>query len=151
MKRFMYRRLLAWKSKKSRLPLILCGARQVGKTYLLKKFGENEYESCAYVNFMDPTAKNALLKNYNAEEALSDIGIFTGVKIEPGKTLVILDEIQEASEGLSIMKAFAEDASDYHIVAAGSYLGILWVVCRRRYLSSEKGETITRLLVLCKT
>ncbi|MEG0991543.1 MAG: AAA family ATPase, partial [Gordonibacter sp.] len=86
--------------------------------------GENEYESCAYVNFMDPTAKNALLKNYNAEEALSDIGIFTGVKIEPGKTLVILDEIQEASEGLSIMKAFAEDASDYHIVAAGSYLGI---------------------------
>lgn len=126
MKRDIAAKLLEWKQKKRRLPLVLCGARQVGKTYSLKEFGASHYDSCAYVNFMDDEAKLVLEGGYDARRVLADIAIFTRTKIEPGKTLVILDEIQEAPEILPLMKAFAEDAGDYHVCAAGSYLGIAY-------------------------
>lgn len=124
MKRDIFGKLLEWKAKKRRLPLVLCGARQVGKTYSLKKLGETQYESCAYVNFMTDEAKLILEGGYDAKRFLADLSLLTHTKVEPGKTLVILDEIQEVPALLPLMKALAEDASEYHVCAAGSYLGI---------------------------
>lgn len=124
MERDIFQDLVAWQQKENRLPLVLCGARQVGKTYILKEFGRRCFDSCAYMNFMDERSKKVLEGGYDAKRALANIEIYTGVKIVPGKTLIILDEIQEAPVLLSLMKAFAEEAAEYHVVAAGSYLGI---------------------------
>ncbi len=126
MEREISRVLDRWVSSKRRLPLVLCGARQVGKTYILQDLGRRLFSSCAYVNFMDEGAQAILEGGYDARRALQNIAIYTRTKIVPGKTLVVLDEIQEAKDALPLMKAFAEDAPDYHIAAAGSYLGIAY-------------------------
>lgn len=126
MERDIFTLLSKWKDKANRLPLILCGARQVGKTYALKKLGERHFDAVAYVNFMDDGASRVLEGGYDVKRTLSNIGILTRTTINPGKTLVILDEIQEAPSLLPLMKAFAEEASEYHVVAAGSYLGIAY-------------------------
>lgn len=125
----MYRniieRLREWKNKEGRKPLILAGARQVGKTYILKKFGEMEFANVAYVNCDDnELAKNLFVQDYNMQRIILAIGAITEQSIEAGKTLIVLDEIQESPRGLSVLKYFCENASQYHVAVAGSLLGI---------------------------
>lgn len=125
----MYRqafgRLKEWKNSASRLPLVVKGARQVGKTWLVKHFGEEEYENVAYVNFdRDQSAKKIFAPDYDPERLISRIGSHTGQEIAPGNTLIFLDEIQECPEALESLKYFAEEAPEYHVVVAGSLLGI---------------------------
>ena len=125
----MYRniieRLRKWKDKKDRKPLILAGARQVGKTYILKRFGEEEFANVAYINCEDNVlAKNLFMEDYNMQRIILAIGAITGQSIEPGRTLIILDEIQESPRGLSVQKYFCEKAPQYHVAVAGALLGI---------------------------
>ena len=125
----MYRniieRLRKWKDKKDRKPLILAGARQVGKTYILKRFGEEEFANVAYINCEDNVlAKNLFMEDYNMQRIILAIGAITGQSIEPSRTLIILDEIQESPRGLSVLKYFCENAPQYHVAVAGSLLGI---------------------------
>ena len=117
--------LKAWKASENRKPLILLGARQVGKTWLMKAFGDACYKSAAYINCdAEPLAKALFEADYNVERILFSIQAITGVKPEPGETLIIFDEIQEAPRGLHSLKYFQEQAADYHLVAAGSLLGV---------------------------
>lgn len=125
----MYRRaiekLREWKNSENRKPLILSGARQVGKTYLLKQFGVAEYENVAYINCDDnELAKNLFMQDYDMKRILLAIGAITNVEVKHGKTLIILDEIQESPRGLSALKYFYENAPEYHVAVAGSLLGI---------------------------
>lgn len=117
--------LVRWKNRNDRKPLVLLGARQVGKTYILKEFGRREYENVAYIN----CDNNALVRDlftpdYNIERILLTIGAITGVNILPGKTLIIMDEVQELKRGLASLKYFCEDAPEYHVAVAGSLLGL---------------------------
>ena len=125
----MYRNIIEqlkeWKNKEGRKPLILSGARQVGKTYILKRFGEQEFANVAYINCDDnELAKNLFMQDYNIQRIILAIGAITEQSIEAGKTLIILDEIQESPRGLSVLKYFCENAPQYHIACAGSLLGI---------------------------
>lgn len=125
MKRKAFRQLRVWKDDKNRKPLILLGARQVGKTWLMKEFGKECYDSVAYINCdAEPLVKELFNDDYNIERILFAVQAITGVKPEPGKTLIIFDEIQEASRGLHSLKYFQENAPEYHVMAAGSLLGI---------------------------
>ena len=124
MRRDIAKKLLSWKQSKQRKPLVLCGARQVGKTYSLMAFGEEHYDEIAYINFFDEDAAAVLRSGYNAKQILSDIRIYTGTTLKPGKTLIVLDEIQEQPQTLALMKDFCENTPEHHIVSAGSYLGI---------------------------
>jgi len=125
MKREAFKKLIQWKNSTTRKPLIMRGARQVGKTWLLKKFGELEYEKLVYVNFeATPSLKDLFKSDLNVERIISVLEIYFGVKITPSNTLIIFDEIQEAPSGLSALKYFCEDAPELHIVAAGSLLGL---------------------------
>ena len=117
--------LQKWKQKKTRKPLIIRGARQVGKTWLLKEFAKTEYENFAYINFEDnQQLKTLFLNDFDIPRILLAIQIATGIKPEPNKTLIIFDEIQEAERALTSLKYFRENAPEYHVVAAGSLLGI---------------------------
>lgn len=117
--------LIAWKNKPRRKPLILAGARQVGKTYILKQFGKQEFENVAYLNCdNDERAKGLFVKDYDMQRILLAINAITEQTIKPGRTLIILDEIQEAPRGLSVLKYFCENAPEYHVAVAGSLLGI---------------------------
>lgn len=116
--------LLAWKNSKNRKPLILLGARQVGKTYILKDFGAKEYKHVAYVNFDNNKLLNNLFTDYSTERILKTIEGVTGVKITAGETLIIFDEIQEVKGGLGCLKYFCENAPEQHVAVAGSLLGI---------------------------
>lgn len=125
----MYRniinRLIEWKNKSNRKPLILAGARQVGKTYILKKFGEHEFQNIAYINCDDnERVKDLFTQDYDMHRIILAIGAITQQKIEAGKTLIILDEIQELHRGLAALKYFCENAPQYHVAVAGSLLGI---------------------------
>ncbi len=125
----MYRNIIEqlreWKNKEGRKPLILAGARQVGKTYILRKFGEEEFDNVVYVNCEDNVlAKNLFVQDYNMQRIVLVLGAIAGQSIEAGKTLIILDEIQEAPRGLSVLKYFCENAPQYHVAVAGSLLGI---------------------------
>lgn len=125
MKRKAFKQLIAWKADKNRKPLILFGARQVGKTWLMKEFGKEYYDSVAYVNCDgEPLAKELFKDDYNIERILISVQAISGVKPAPGKTLIIFDEIQEAPRGLHSLKYFQEEAPEYHVIAAGSLLGI---------------------------
>jgi predicted AAA+ superfamily ATPase len=124
MRRIAYQELLAWKNNDNRKPLIIRGARQVGKTWLMKEFAK-EYKNLIYINFEDSTILQQLfVKDFNIDRILMSFQIESGIKAEPGNTLIILDEIQEAKRGLTSLKYFQENAPEYHIIAAGSYLGI---------------------------
>lgn len=125
----MYRNIIKqleeWKNKKHRKPLILAGARQVGKTYILKEFGKSSFSNVAYINCDDnELAKDLFLQDYDMQRIILAIGVITRQSIIPGKTLIILDEIQELKRGLSALKYFCENAPQYHVVVAGSLLGI---------------------------
>lgn len=111
MYRSIIKQLKAWKNKESRKPLILSGARQVGKTYILKQFGKQEFDNVAYINCDDnELTKGLFVQDYNIPRILLAINAITGQSIEAGKTLIILDEIQEAPRGLSVLKYFCENA-----------------------------------------
>lgn len=125
MEREIMKDLVKWKGRSDRKPLILLGARQVGKTYILKEFGKRYYEQTAYINCDDnEMVKELFLPDYDVGRILLAIGSITGVSIQPGKTLIILDEIQELKRGLNALKYFCENAPEYHVAVAGSLLGI---------------------------
>ncbi len=125
MRRKIYQRLLQWKESKARKPLMLLGARQVGKTWIMRHFGESEYAKVAYVNCDDePQMKHLFELDYDIDRILLTLQAITGVKVTPGDTLIVLDEIQEIPRGLHSLKYFCEKAPEYHIMVAGSLLGV---------------------------
>lgn len=114
-----------WKLSNKRKPLIVLGARQVGKTYLLRKFGEKEYSQVAYINFERPGApKNLFEVDFNADRIFTVLNAYCNIKIDAENTLIIFDEIQAAPKGITSLKYLYEDAPQYHIIAAGSLLGV---------------------------
>ncbi len=125
MKRTEMEELVRWKGSDSRKPLIIRGARQVGKTWLMKEFARQQYPRTAYVNFeSSPGLKGLFADNYDIRRIVAAIQIETGITIDPVNTLIILDEIQEAAGGLTALKYFQENAPEYHVIAAGSLLGV---------------------------
>ena len=125
MERELFSQLRAWKASVDRKPLTLLGARQVGKTWLMREFGRKEYQSVAYVNCDDePLARHLFETDYDVDRILLTVQAITGVKVQPGTTLLILDELQEAPRGLHCLKYFQEKAPQYHVMAAGSLLGL---------------------------
>lgn len=124
MKRKAIEELYRWKARTDRKPLIVQGARQVGKTWLMKEFAKEAYKKCAYVNFEDNDMLRQLFQNdFDIPRIINSIQWTTGVTID-ADTLIILDEIQEAPRGITALKYFQEKAPEYHVVAAGSLLGI---------------------------
>lgn len=126
----MWRRAIVemqkWKDSKDRKPLVLRGARQVGKTWLMKDFAKKFYKNYVYVNFdEEPDICSVFEGNKNPKRIVEYLSAVEGTMIEPGKTLIIFDEIQECPEALNSLKYFFEQACEYHIVAAGSMLGTL--------------------------
>ncbi len=125
MKRDIYKQLLDWKKDLNRQPLLLQGARQVGKTYLLKEFGKKAYKQCCYINFEETPGCKAFFEiDLKPERIIRDLGIYLETKIDPTSTLIIFDEIQECPNALTSLKYFCEHAPEYHVVAAGSLLGV---------------------------
>ena len=125
MRRKIYKQLLKWKRNVDRKPLMLLGARQVGKTWIMQHFGEKEYKNVAYINCDDePRMKQLFELDYNIDRILITIQAITGVKITPADTLIIMDEIQEVPRGLHSLKYFCEKAPEYHVMVAGSLLGV---------------------------
>lgn len=125
MNRLLIKEMVAWKNAKNRKPLIIQGARQVGKTWLMKEFGKQEFEQVVYLNFESSSRLNDLFAiDFNIERIITIIEIETNQKINPETTLLIFDEIQEVEKGLTALKYFHEKAPEYYIVAAGSLLGI---------------------------
>lgn len=125
MYRYAMENLREWKNRKNRKPLIIEGARQVGKTWLMKEFGRQEYTNTVYINF-DSNSKMAELFSADLDitRILRGIEIYTGKKINSEDTLIIFDEVQEVPKALSSLKYFYEDAPEYHVICAGSLLGI---------------------------
>ncbi len=121
----LYRRLALWKESSNRKPLILNGARQVGKTWLLKEFAENEYDNFIYVNCDEnEDARRIFEKDYDVSRIIRDLSAIAEVKAVPSRTLIMLDEIQEIPKAISALKYFCEDKREYHVAAAGSLLGL---------------------------
>ncbi len=165
MYRTAFEKLCKWKERKNRKPLIIEGARQVGKTWLMKEFGKQAYEDTVYINF-DSNSKMAELfsTDLNTERLIMGIEIYIGRKINPENTLLIFDEIQEVPRALSALKYFYEDApQQYNIVCAGSLLGIalhegtsfpvgkvdflsLYPLSFREFLMAVMGENYVELL-----
>ena len=126
MHRNAFDKLIAWKNSPDRKPLILKGARQVGKTWLMNEFGAKQYASCVYLNFDEEDGLRSIFEtNKNPQRIVELLGLLKGQKIMPEETLIIFDEIQECSEALNCLKYFREKANEYHVVAAGSLLGTL--------------------------
>ena len=125
MQRFIMDKLIEWKNDKNRKPLILKGARQVGKTYILQEFGANYYENTAYFNFdHDEGLAELFLNTKDPKRIVEQLSLAAGKKINPHTTLIIFDEIQECPNALNSLKYFCEEASEYHVACAGSLLGI---------------------------
>lgn len=125
MRREKLSELIAWKQAPSRKPLIIRGARQVGKTWLLKEFGSTQYSQTVYVNFEKTKRLLSLfVDDFDINRVIIALQAETGLTIDPKNTLLIFDEIQAAPEAITALKYFQEDAPEYHIVAAGSLLGV---------------------------
>ncbi|MBQ7418214.1 MAG: AAA family ATPase, partial [Acidaminococcaceae bacterium] len=143
MERKIMNRLLAWKDKSDRKPLLLNGARQVGKTYILQKLGREHFDNMVYVNL----EKNLLIAgffqdNIDPRRIIRYLEAGTQEKIVPGKTLLVLDEIQACERALTALKYFCEEAPEYHVAAAGSLLGV--AIHREKYsFPVGKVETVT--------
>ena len=126
MKRNAISELIKWKDSPERKPLVLKGARQVGKTWLMKEFGQNYYDNFAYFNFDEEDELKSIFEtNKNPQRIIELLSMIGSEKIEPGRTLIIFDEIQECPEALNTLKYFKEKANEYHVIAAGSLLGTL--------------------------
>ena len=125
MHRLLIDKLLKWKSSKYRKPLILWGARQVGKTWLMRTFGQEYFENCVYISFYNNRRIARIFEtDYNPTRILKAISIELHVSIEPEKTLLIFDEVQSAMHVVESLKYFCEEAPEYAIIAAGSLLGV---------------------------
>ena len=124
MERSIYSSLKKWKESPTRKPLILQGARQVGKTYILKEFGAREYSEVVYINCDDNNDMQNMFVDYDVDRIIRSMSAISGVSIKPSTTLLILDEIQEVERGLASLKYFCEKAPEYHVAVAGSLLGI---------------------------
>ena len=125
MERYAIKQLIDWKNKKNHKPLIIQGARQVGKTWLMQEFGKRYYKQVAYINFdLDEKSREIFDTDYDTNRMIMDIGLATKIKINPEDTLIILDEIQECPRALTSLKYFRENAPQYDIIVAGSLLGI---------------------------
>jgi len=117
--------LIRWKESKFRKPLIISGARQVGKTWLMKEFGRQQYQKCAYINFDNNERMESLFSgNLDINRIIMALQIESGVMIEAENTLIIFDEVQEVPRALTSLKYFCENAPQYHLIAAGSLLGV---------------------------
>lgn len=124
MKRNAIKELYEWKENNGRKPLVILGARQVGKTWLMKEFGKEAYKKCAYVNFEDNDDLRGMFEHdFDIQRIIANLQWATDVTIDED-TLIILDEIQEAPRGITALKYFQEKAPQYHVIAAGSLLGI---------------------------
>jgi len=125
MQRLLTEKLVEWKNSRYRKPLILWGVRQVGKTWLLKDFGEKHFENCVYISFYNNRRMAEIFdEDYDPKRILKRISIELHEKIEPEKTLVIFDEVQSAMKVVESLKYFCEDAREYAVAAAGSLLGV---------------------------
>lgn len=125
MYRIAIEKLYKWKEKRHRKPLIIEGARQVGKTWLMKEFGSRAYENTVYINFdSNSRMENLFASDLDVDRLIMGIELYDGKKINPGNTLLIFDEVQEVPRALSSLKYFYENAPQYHIICAGSLLGI---------------------------
>ena len=124
MERTVYQRLLEWKGSSVRKPLVLLGARQVGKTYILKEFGRNEFKNIVYINCDNNSFTDTLFRDFDIQRIIHAIEVNYEVQVEIGQTLIFFDEIQEAKGGVASLKYFCEDMRDLHVVAAGSLLGL---------------------------
>ena len=143
MKRKLEEKLLAWKNSSSRMPLIVDGARQVGKTYVLRKFGTEHYRNMVYINLeVNPSIANSFETDIDPERIVQHLEAFSRERILPGETLIFFDEIQSAERVLTSLKYFCEQAPQYHIAAAGSLLGV--AINRKKYsYPVGKVDTIT--------
>ena len=138
MKRNAFENLIKWKETDSRKPLIIKGARQVGKTWLMKEFGKIYYDKVAYINFEDnEEAKQIFNTSYDVKNLIMLLSVISGVQITPEDTLIIFDEIQECERALNALKFFKENAPEYHIMASGSLLG---VAVRQKNMSFPVGQ-----------
>lgn len=125
MQRYALKHLIDWKNKKNHKPLVIQGARQVGKTWLMQEFGKKYYEQVAYINFdVDLKSREIFDVDYDTERLIMDIGLATKTKINAENTLIIFDEIQECLRALTSLKYFREKAPQYDIIVAGSLLGV---------------------------
>lgn len=125
MKRFIMKDLIAWKNKGNRKPLVMKGVRQCGKTYILQEFGKQQYASVAYFNFEENSALASVFdSDFNTKRILLELSLLISKTIEAHNTLIIFDEIQACPKALTSLKYFCENANEYHIVCAGSLLGI---------------------------
>lgn len=125
MERIAMKELVSWKNKPGRKPLIIRGARQVGKTWLMKEFGKNKYSQTVYVNFeSSKLLKTLFVDNFDINRIITALQIETGIQVNPENTLIVFDEIQEAEGAITSLKYFCENAPQYHIIAAGSLLGV---------------------------
>lgn len=126
MKRNAILKLVQWKNSPERKPMVLRGARQVGKTWLMKEFGQNYYDNYVYFNFDEEDELKSIFEtNKNPHRIIELLSMISDEKIEPKKTLIIFDEIQECPEALNTLKYFKEKANEYHVITAGSLLGTL--------------------------
>ena len=138
MDRSIFSDLQQWKMRANRKPLVIQGARQVGKTWLMREFGRREYERTAYLSFADiPQASQIFEGSYQVENIIQGIGLLSGTEIQAENTLIVLDEIQECERALNALKYLRENAPHYHIMAAGSLLG---VAVRQRQMSFPVGQ-----------
>ena len=124
MYRFLYKNLVDWKQKPDRKPLVLFGARQTGKTWLLKEFGKKEYKNTAYINCENNPVLSGAFEDYDTRRLIRVFSSISNETISKDNTLIILDEIQEIPQALTALKYFCEQAPEYHIAVAGSLLGI---------------------------
>ena len=124
MKRLIYSDLLTWKNRNDRKPLILLGARQVGKTYILKEFGSNEFKNMIYVNCHKNKFAESLFRDFSVSRIIVELERYYETKIVAGECIVIFDEIQEVRDGLAALKYFCEEMPLLHVAVAGSLLGI---------------------------
>ena len=126
MRRNAINELIRWKNDEERKPMVLRGARQVGKTWLMKEFGRTNYDSYVYFNFDEEDELKSIFEvNKNPKRIIELLSMIAGEKILPGETLIIFDEVQECPSALNALKYFKEKANEYHVIAAGSLLGTL--------------------------
>ncbi|MBQ8969771.1 MAG: AAA family ATPase, partial [Lachnospiraceae bacterium] len=125
MERKVLQKLIEWKNRADRKPLLLTGARQVGKTWIAREFGNRFFANTVYINFdREKSLKTVLEQTLDPRMIISSIGALSGERIEPQKTLIIFDEVQEEPRALTALKYFCEEAPEYYIIATGSFMGI---------------------------
>jgi predicted AAA+ superfamily ATPase len=125
MYRSSIKQLIEWKLNNHRKPLVVLGARQVGKTWLIQEFGKSEYKQMVYINFENTaTLQEVFLPDFDIKRLIINFELFANLKITPEDTLIVLDEIQAATRGITSLKYFCENAPEYHIIAVGSLLGL---------------------------